>query len=196
MQVVKDWDIPTRIFCFSNSTDGAGVTSEEFQQMKHTVKSMWQKASTLLEFFMDENQPVLGYRLRVKCSLPISVKFSECDRVLLGWSATAPTDAASPCSHLYRRSPMKKQGYLGGPLSYLNWGGKKSNATVIRSYKGPESYFVFLQSGRLKPGIELLWDYGSKASLPDYGKWFFEDVVSSICSTIRIFMLNCVRAIF
>jgi len=145
--------------------------------MKQSVRTMWEKASTVLEFFVEESHPDLGFRIRAKKSLPFSIKLLERDYVEFGWTASCPP-VTSKCYHIYERSPVQVAGYLGGPLSYLNWKGNRPNTTVTRSYKGPKSFSVYMKTLPLKPADELLWDYGSPSKLPQFKKWFRDKVPS------------------
>ncbi|XP_034249827.1 uncharacterized protein LOC117650477 [Thrips palmi] len=173
-----------------STAEFCGATSEQLMLMKQCVRTMWEKASTVLEFFTEESNPDLGFRIRAKKSLPFSIKFLERDYVEFGWTASC-APVTSKCYHLYERSPIHVAGYLGGPLSYLNWKGKHPNTTVTKSYKGPESFSVYIKSSPMKPGDELFWDYGSPSQLPEFGKWFND----KCCSIIPSNDIRCDRSL-
>ena len=99
--------------------DSSSISNAKLENLKQTIKEMWIRAGTLLEVLHDAKRPDLGYRMKVKDSLPIQVTLKEEDTFYFGWCAVAPED--SPCSHLYERSPVDPCGYLGGPASFCNW---------------------------------------------------------------------------
>lgn len=160
-------------YCLLFTGDSSGISSAELENLKQTIKEMWVKAATLFEVFRDAKCPDLGFRVKVKDSLPIKVTLKEDDMFYFGWCAVAPED--SPCSHLYERSPVQPCGYLGGPASFCNWvPDKQATVSLSRPTRNIARYLVRLQCRNLSKGQELLWNYGNNKKMAIEGDWFKE----------------------
>jgi len=109
----------------------------------------------------------------VKSDLPLKLTFKSSEQVLVGWSSACPQSGHS--AHVYLRSPIEHQGYLGGPVSYCNWTSKKAavNLKLNRSIHGPNSFKVYATCSNVAAGAELLWNYGLSKHKVEFKKWFF-----------------------
>ncbi|XP_034254094.1 uncharacterized protein LOC117652955 [Thrips palmi] len=169
---------PLRI-CSSMEDDTAveghnsGIPCAELKNLKQTIKEMWVRAGTLFEVFYDAQRPDLGYRLKVKDSLPIKVTLKEDDMFYFGWCAVAPED--SLCTHLYKRSPLQPCGYLGGPASLCNWVlDKQATVSFSRPLRKIARYLLRLQCRNLSKGQELLSNYGNTKIMATEADWFLK----------------------
>jgi len=132
---------------------------------------MWVKADTLFQVFYDPKCPELGYRMKVKDNMPLKVTLKEDNNFFFGWCAFAPE--MSICSHLYHRSPVKPNGYMGGPASLCNWvQGKRATVSISRPINRSVRYMARLQCRNLERGQELLWNYGDSKKMPVEADWF------------------------
>lgn len=158
------------------------MSHAEFENLKVTIQLMWDKAKDIFEIFFDPKQPYLGYRLKVKDTMPIKISVKPEDAFYLGWCAVVPN--SSPCSHLYKRSPVKPEGYMGGPASYANWAsGKQATANFSRPTSRSARFLARLECRNLKSGTEILWNYGCEKEMPVPEKvWFLEvNIMISVC---------------
>lgn len=138
---------------------------------------MWVKAATLFQVFYDPKHPELGYRLKVKDSMPLKVTLREDNNFYFGWCAVAPEMGS--CCHLYRRSPIKPNGYMGGPASLCNWvQGKVATVSISRPIARSARYMARLQCRNLERGQELLWNYGYNKEMPIEADWFKEVIIN------------------
>ncbi|XP_026285421.1 uncharacterized protein LOC113211305 isoform X1 [Frankliniella occidentalis] len=151
--------------------------------LERQIKDMWRKLSTVLEIYRDNDNPDLGYRLRVKPDLPIKLVFKPADQIMFGWKAVFSD--IGPSSHLYLRSNLKEHNqYLGGPVSYCNWVlSKDATITVRQISHGSARHLVRVESKSLSAGSELLWDYGEKIQ-PVFSNegWFVPKCCSILAS--------------
>jgi len=139
------------------------------------IHDMWQKCSVIFEIFQEPEHPDLGYRLRVAEKLPMKLNIKGNDALPVGWKVVCPDNG--PSSHLYMRSPVEHNQYLGGPISYSNWC-PKSTVCVRQLSHGPWAHVVRAEVKDKPPGTELVWDYGVKSldNLFD-GAWFKSEVI-------------------
>lgn len=142
-----------------------GISDVELENLKCTIQRTWEKAKSIFEIFIDPKEPALGYRLRVKPGIPIKVTVKAEDAFYFGWCANAPV--SSFCSHLYKRSPVKPNGYMGGPASYCNWApGKQATMHLSRPATRGVRFLAQLECQNLSGGAELLWNYDSDMKMP------------------------------
>lgn len=120
---------------------------------------MWRKARAIFEIFYDSTEPHLGYRVKVRESLPIDVTLKPQNNFFFGWCARVPAEA-SACSHLYERSPVRPNGYMGGPASYCNWARGDKGIRLQRPSRSTSRFLVRLECRSLCRGQELVWNYG------------------------------------
>ena len=150
-----------------------GISESEMHELKKMIDNMWDKAKTIFEIYQDPLKQELGYRMRVKESMPIKITLTADDAFHFGWCAVAPE--SSSCSHLYERSPVKPNGYMGGPASFLNWGpGKEATVKLSRPTNNIARYLVRLECSKLSGGVEMKWNYGCETEMPVRGVWFNE----------------------
>ncbi|KAK3908833.1 3-oxoacyl-[acyl-carrier-protein] synthase 3 [Frankliniella fusca] len=149
-----------------------GISETEFENLKCTIQRIWEKAKSIFEIFIDPKEPALGYRLRVKPGMPIKVTVKSDDGFYFGWCANVPE--SSCCSHLYKRSPVKPNGYMGGPASYCNWAaGKQATMHLSRPTIRSARFLARLECRNLSSGTELLWNYGCDKQMPvPADNWF------------------------
>lgn len=157
------------------ASGNSGISQIEFDLLKQSVKDMWIRSEQLFEIFHDPKQPQLGYRMRLKQDLPVKLTVRPDDCFFFGWCANAPPPE-SPCSHLYERSPVEPNAYMGGPASLCNFVPTK-DATIccVRPTSRSLRYMVRLECKNLERGQELVWNYGSRnADMPlsSTGTWF------------------------
>ncbi|KAK3913497.1 Nucleolar complex protein 2-like protein [Frankliniella fusca] len=164
--------------CVENDKSG-GISDAELSCIKDTIQTMWEKARVLFEIFCDPKNPDLGFRIRVKPTLPIKLTFKVEDAFYFGWCARSTSQVISPCDHLYQRSPVDLLGYMGGPVSYCNWAaGKQATAKIIRPTSSSVRFLARLECRNLSGGMELLWNYGSEQVMPIPNTWFQEQCCS------------------
>ena len=143
------------------------------------IKVSWETCASIFEMFIEEDQPELGWRLRVKQNLPIPLQIPRYKRIVVGWVADAPLEGA--CAHLYARSPMQPRHYIGGPVSYMNWCESKFQSvhvlTPLTNLCEPVLPVTMCTTKKLDSGQELLWDYGLHVPTPpEFELWFNPEV--------------------
>lgn len=167
-----------------------GLCDVELENLKCTIKRIWEKAKSIFEIFIDPSEPALGYRLRVKPGMPIKITVKSEDGFYFGWCANVPE--SSCCSHLYKRSPVKPNGYLGGPASYCNWAaGKQATMHLSRPTIRSARFLARLECRNLNSGAELLWNYGCDKQMPvPADDWFLKVNLLKSLLTVSFFMIS------
>ena len=152
------------------------------QVMITRITNIWRDCSVLFELFQEDNKPDLGWRLRLKRSLPIRVSFKKLNALEIGWSVKIPVnDNDAEYAHVLLRSALADGRYLGGPVSYMNWCAHMYQSVDIKptvSTHGLTFSLVMLSTTNafLEPGQEVLWDYGSGNREMHYVEWFRPEV--------------------
>jgi len=167
-----------------------GISDVELENLKCTIQSMWEKAKSIFEIFIDPKDPALGYRLRVKPGMPIKITVKSEDGFYFGWCADVPE--SSCCSHLYKRSPVKPNGYMGGPASYCNWAaGKQVTMHLSRPTSRSARFLARLECRNLNSGAELLWNYGCDKQMPlPADDWFLTVNLLKSLFTLLFFTIS------
>jgi len=162
-----------------NSFHIAGLTAPEMELVKNTILDMWRQAGTVLEIFCNEDALNEGYRLKVKNDLAVKLTIRQQDSLICGWVAQIPPDLSE--AHAFKRSWVEPNGYLGGPISYMNWcNTSKQQVNVIPSINN-KAFIKLHTKSSLPAGTELRWNYG-RSSIPDWLDWFNKEV--NFCSCV------------
>ncbi|KAK3927034.1 UPF0210 protein PAE3581 [Frankliniella fusca] len=161
--------------------DEQGMDRDMMDFWKSRIESMWRKAGTLFEIFINEKEKNLGYRLRVKSDASVKLCIKPQDAIEFGWVAQIPAEMyLAPGAHVFNRSavdpdPIIRGGqpkYIGGPISFLNWcPAEKMKVTVTAGSN--HSICRMSLNGLFPRGMELMWDYGLKTAMPNIHEWFF-----------------------
>ncbi|KAK3916210.1 Acyl-CoA synthetase short-chain family member B, mitochondrial [Frankliniella fusca] len=137
------------------------ISDDDFDSLLKFIDDCWRKWSTALEVCVDTSQ-TWGWSIKVRSDFCLKKLYiPPRDRTEMGWTSRVAT--YGPSEHLYNRSPIQKEGYLGGVLSLANWG--KTKIVVERHSGGPKSPTVYVKNVTLARGEEFLWNYGGAQEL-------------------------------
>lgn len=153
----------------------AGISLEQMGLVKSTIYDMWKFAGTVFEVFCDKEEPLKGYRLRVRMDFGGKMKLAKgsVGGACCGWVAMIPKELLCG-AHIFQRSTV--QGgtcYLGGPISYMNYCPTLDQKLTVM-VRGTLCTMECRQDNLLCAGLELMWNYGENQK-PTFKPWFYTE---------------------